>query len=181
VPAPYDENSVPAPFLCGPSEPRCPAGYEAGTTRRQTKTCAASYGLRVRRRLGFEPNGHAGHRVDDPVDAMTGFTQPGLAICRPAISVLRDRPRRDGPERPRSPWRSMQRRRCCAARILNQGGVPLADAVAVDATTVRADAHGLAKGVYYGRSRPGSGSRKQLPAQIDVTGRESVRAQRQHR
>src|SRR5882672_12272564 len=78
----YDENLGPAPFLCGPSEPRCPAGYECRHDAASNEdVCGKLPAFACADDSAFEPNDTPATASTTPVDAMTGFTQPGLAIC----------------------------------------------------------------------------------------------------
>ncbi len=145
---PYDGDLGPSPFLCGPTEPRCPDGYE----------CLPDNGAEV----CFETGSHTGDNCDDDggsepndkldaatptgLDGMTTFSVEGRTICpgidkdnyaltlsatTGSIELTVDT---DGAT--------------LRAAILNQGGVPIATA-AETGSTLQAKTQNLPAGGYY--------------------------------
>jgi hypothetical protein len=150
--SPYDDNLGAAPFLCGPTEPRCPEGY----------TCLPDNGADV----CFESGSQSGDNCDDDnglepndaldmatmtgVDATRSFSAEGHTIC-PGIDKdnfgLALAVTNEGIEIAVDFEPAQANLR---ASILNQTGIPIVAASSGDpATTLKAKLQNLPAGNYY--------------------------------
>ena len=145
----YDKDIGPAPFFCGPDEPRCPMGYTCmHDPTSGADVCGTPIAWSCADDSALEPNNTLPKATATPVDTMASFTQ-AAAICPPgdidtfAISLgangkaVEATVTFDG------------KGAVLHGAILNEGGVPVAEATSVDATTIHAAAPSLSKGTYY--------------------------------
>jgi hypothetical protein len=150
---PYESDFGGTPFLCGPTEPRCPNGY----------TCLEDNGREVcfedgsqsgDERCGddgaLEPNNSVDMATPTPLDTMRTYSLENLTIC-PAVDkdnyAVTLQTTNEGIEVivDFAPEGAMLR-----AAILNQTGIPIATAspVADTPTMIRAHAQNLPAGAY---------------------------------
>ena len=152
----YDEDLGPAPFLCGPSAPRCPTGYSCiedpnsgdqvcvdDESLSGTGSCADDSAI--------EPN----ETLAMATAASASFQRDGLAICPPtdkdtfAIAVT-------GPTRIELSV-TFEHGATLRAAILNEGGVPIATGTLDEgARTLDAFAD-VVPGMYYAQVSSPSG------------------------
>ena len=175
----YDGDLGSAPFLCGPTEPRCPMGYSCmadsasgseicvgnGSSSPTDFACADD--------SATEPNDTVAKATPTSLDAMKTFALDGLAICPTgdkdnfAIQIG------TAGETVALVVEFQATGAVLEAALLNQGGVAIAHATPTDVpTTIRLEQHGLSIGMFYAQVKgPTTGvlTKNNYKITIDVT------------
>ncbi len=151
----YDRDLGPAPFLCGPTEPRCPVDYTCQEDpNTNDEICvgsdSATSSIDCADDGDVEPNNTLPQATVTSLDAMAAYHHDSLAICPPndkdTFAITLAHATRIDLEVVYEGGAPLY------AAILNQGGVPIATATVTEASrTLHATASTLPAGTYYGQ------------------------------
>ena len=162
----YDRDLGPAPFLCGPTEPRCPMDYTCATDPATgADVCLGANGssssFTCADDTAHEPNDTFATASTTAVDQMKTYVLDGLAICPATDKDTFAATTATTGENLEVTVAFQRASPVLRVSIFNSGGVPIASALPVTNTpdTIRAYAPNLTAGVYYAQvSGPNTGS-----------------------
>jgi hypothetical protein len=153
----YDTDLGPTPYLCGPTEPKCPDGYSCQddiTTGEQV--CVANGGMLSNNfdcadDSATEPNNALDAATATTIDTMKTFSQDNLAICPAGDKDLFALTVSTQNENVELVVDFQNNGATLVGAILNAGGIPIATAAPVtgEPFKIRAFAQNLPTGQYY--------------------------------
>jgi hypothetical protein len=176
----YDDDLGPTPFLCGPTEPRCPVGYSCAEDPATGREICVGAGGSISDDFtchddsAYEPNDTLPMATTTPVDQMKTYQLGNLAICpagdKDAFALTISASSSSLAVTVEFQAGGAELR----AAILNTGGVPIATAQPIDGSphTLRAYAQNLPTGTYYAQvsaAAAGATARNNYTLGLEVT------------